>query len=79
MKSKKFVLFLMVVLSTTCTLAADVVINSFPYTESFEGISYPPEGWERNLNAGEPNLERMTNDPENPTAYDTPYGNNLVR
>jgi len=47
--------------------------------ESFEGAEYPPTGWELRQNGGDPSIELVTNDSENPTAYDTPYGDNYVR
>lgn len=80
MRNMLFVLLLIVVVSSLSQLIADdVVINSFPHLESFEGDGYPPLGWERRANFGDPNLERVTKDPENPTAFDTPYGENWVR
>jgi hypothetical protein len=80
MNKTLYVIVLIVAMGYLCQLFADdVVINSFPHQESFESAGYPPDGWERRVNFGDPNLERVTKDPENPTAFDTPYGNNWVR
>lgn len=59
----------------------EVVISTFPHTESFESATFPPEGWvaETTLGSEGFDLELETIDPENPTVYDTPYGDNWVR